>query len=64
MFIGKIVVWKDGTEKPELDREQAIELTEWGTKTIELRIELPKEQIYLRVRLSDLFREIEESQTE
>jgi len=60
MFIGKIVVWKDGTDKPELDREQAIELTEWGKK-IELRIELPKEQVYLEIRLSDLFKEIEET---
>ena len=61
MIAGEITTFKSNEDDTGTIKNCLIELTEWGDPFIEIAVEIARGRAYLKFRLSDLLREIEEA---
>jgi len=61
MIAGEVVSYVGDADKPEVDTQELIELTDWSSDPfIEIAADVGKRRVYFKFRISDLLREIKE----
>lgn len=62
MIAGEVISFKAGKVNPEVDCSALIELTDWGDNPfIELAANVGKRRVYIKFRMADLVRELDEA---
>jgi len=62
MIAGEVISFIGNSEDPEVSQPALIELTEWSDGPfIELAANVGKRRVYLKFRMSDLVRELDEA---
>lgn len=63
MIAGEVISYVGKKEDPEVSQPELIELTEWG-QFIELAAPVGNRRVYLKFRIADLLREIDEAKAD
>ena len=59
MIAGEMTVFRNGADEPEFDKSVLIEIVDWDKPNIELGIDYGQKRIFIKLRISDLIRELE-----
>lgn len=63
MIAGRAIVFRNGTDDPEIEQDVLVDLTEWG-KEVEISFDAGRRRVYVKFRLEDLIREVKEARAE